>query len=296
MSDDSLFAQYSLFPPETPTGPAPERPVRPKARSYDAAVLRYVGYYRAVTLHQVITRFFLLAGHGPGYGFRLVRSLVRRGLIRVTPLDPGLGTVSRQICGLTPEGWAYLGLQEPPAPRRTSGADMTPYRLQFAEVMLVRESEGWVYTPEATAWSRVREWGLRSYHGRAINAQDRMAESRIQNMPPLRTGLNVLWHRKSREIRWILPVRRGKSIKRLVEPLPATLGLFPRSEFELVVADPELSAVAADLVRRWSERTRVPYRLHELPNFRTRLHPGHQDPTGEDVYATHEVPDPRILI
>lgn len=272
-----------------------KKTLRKRARGYDAAVLRYIGYYRVVTLHQIIYRFFIMAGMGPGYGFRLVRGLQKRGLVETRPLDSDKGTVSRALCTLTREGWQYLGRdEEPKSPKRANVSDLLEYRLQFAEMMLEREAEGWVLLVEEQAWGRIKKWGMSQYAGRALNEYERLSGRRIERMPPLSTGLNVLWHRNNGDIRFILPVRWGKSISRTLEKLPPSLGLFPPLQFEMVGADLELTRAAASMLARWGEGNKITLAVHQVANFRTRNHPGQAQ--ARNIYGDNNVPDPGILL
>lgn len=300
-----LFEQYSLFDGLTTDAPppaagaaassrAPAPPVRQRSRSYDRAILRYVAYYRLVTTHQILYRFFLMAGHGPGYGFRLVQRLVRQGFLEARRLDQGRGAVSRQTVRLTAKGWQTLGMAPPVDPKRAAIQDVEEYRLQLAEVMLVRESEGWTLLSEDRAWPRIREWALAPYKGRALNDQDRLVLRRLENLTGVKVGLSVLHHRGRGEIRFVLPVRRGRSFRRIIEKLPQTLGLFPPLVFEMVVAEPPLEQPCRDVLRRWSERLKIPAQAIVLPHFRTRPHPLQSTPA--DVYTPSHVPDPRTLI
>lgn len=139
----AMFDQFHLplFTPPAPTSPARRAAAAQRERSYDEAILRYVGYFRAATVHQVLFRFFIFAGKGPRYGFKAVRRLINDGLLIAKPLDPTKGTVSRQVLTLSPSGWQLLGLPQPKDPWRVAPETLLHYRLQFAEMMLVRATE-----------------------------------------------------------------------------------------------------------------------------------------------------------
>jgi len=255
-----------------------------------------VGFYRVVTTHQVIYRFFIFAGMGPGYGFRLVQRLVKQGLLASRPLDRERGAVSRHVLSMTAAGWDAIGLSTPVAKKHAAVQDIEEYRMQLADVMLVRESQGWTLVPEHAVWARLREWGLAPYRGRALNEQDRLIIRRLENMQPIKLGLSLLHHRGTGEVRILLPLRRGRSFRRLIEKLPATLGLFPPPVFELVIAEPPLEDPCRDILRRWGEKLKVKPQIHALNHFRTRAHPLHLGEQLSNIYPAAGVPDPRLLI
>ncbi|HEX7071400.1 MAG TPA: hypothetical protein VF190_11365 [Rhodothermales bacterium] len=299
LREEEIFDQYPLFQAGRglvmPDVPSPPRRRRVRPRGYDAAVLRYVGYYRTVTLHQVVYRFFLYDGKGPRYGFRLVADLVRRGLLAESPLDPRRGSVSRTTLAVTDAGWLALGLPKPRESKRAIVDAVREYRLQFADMMLQREVEGWVLVPEARSFATLRAWGLAAYRGRALTDSEIVFRDRLERMPPITIPLRVLAHRATGEARLILPVRRGKSFAHTIDALPS-LAIFPPLVFEMVSPDPELARKADDYLRRWAERTRHRVRTVQSPHYRERPHPARVVVPSESLYRRHGVPDPRTLL
>ena len=70
--------------------------------SYDEPVLHLIARYGGVaTAHQIIYRFAIYDGKHRGHLVKVIRSLVDRGWLRSTKLDPARGRASRQILALS---------------------------------------------------------------------------------------------------------------------------------------------------------------------------------------------------
>lgn len=266
-----------------------------RARSYDAAILRYVGFYRMVTGHQILYRFFTYAGKGDRYGYRLLRRLTEQNLLKAEPLDPELGSVSRLVYTLTRDGWRALGLQPPAESRRTVPGYVREYRLQFADVMLERESEGWRLIPSNQSFMALQLWALGHYRDRLLNPTETVIRERLERLHPFDVGLRMIGHRTSGDLRLILPVRRGRSFKATIDQLP-NLSIFPPITFEVVCSEPSLETPAVDYLQRWADRTRTQIRVRLLPHFRSRPSPADAPSEARTRYRDHGIGDPRTLI
>jgi hypothetical protein len=289
-----LFGFDDLAPPRARAADRlPLRATRP--RGYDRAVLRYVAYYRLVTLHQVIYRFFVFDAKSASYGFKLVRRLVREGWLGSVPLDSERGSISRQVLSITPLGWLLLNARPPKQSRSETSRSVRDYRLQFAEMMLEREADGWRLAPSASAFGLLREWALAPYRGRLLNDDERVIRQRIERAPAVALPLNVLVRSITGDVRLILPIRSGRSFGRLLESLPP-LNFFPPLEFEAVCSELELLSRAEEFVGRWSRDRGAQVRLHRVEHFRSRVHPGEALVPSESRYRTNGVGDPRKLV
>lgn len=244
---------------------------RYRPRRYDVPILRYVAYYRAVTLHQVIYRFFVYAGKGASYGYRVLRRLIKEGLLAAEPLDPELGASSRIVLRLTDKGWSVLGIQ-PLRERHTMPRAVLEYRLQFADLMLDREASGWRLLPASKTFQAIRMEALSAYKNRLLNPSEAVIRERLERMPPLEIKLRAIRHVRTGAVRLLLPVRRGKSFKTAIDSLPS-LSIVPRIDFELVCSEPHLAAPAKQYLERWSARTKTTIRVHQHPHYRTRKPP-----------------------
>jgi hypothetical protein len=270
--------------PQDDGGSEPRRWRRGSAkrpRSYDDAVLRYIGYYRVVTAQQVVYRFFVNQGRGYRYGYKLLRQLVERGLVSESMLEPSRGTTSLRVLELTPVGWAYLNAERPRNPTHADGESIRRYRIQFAEMMLEREAEGWTLVPATDGWASLQAWAMREYRGRMLNDTERVMKDRVRRMPPWRPPMNLLVHRDAESCRagepqgnprFIIPVRRGKSFARLLEKLPK-MGLFPAPHFEIVSIDHDLAEAARQFIERWARERGIVATIHQAPAFQARPHP-----------------------
>lgn len=265
-----------------------------RPRAYDAAILRYVGYYRVVTGHQIIYRFFTYAGKGDGYGYRILRRLQQQNLLFAEPLDPDLGATSRLVYSLTREGWRMLGLR-PPTSRRTVPEYVREYRLQFADVMLERESEGWRLIPSAQSFPALQNWALRHYRDRLLNATEMVIRERLERLRPFDLGLRLIGHPSTGEVRVILPVRRGRSYKATIDRLP-NLSIFPPLTFELICSDSDLESSAIDYLYRWANRAHIRVVIQTSPHFRSRPAPGDAPTEVRNRYRNNGIRDPRKLI
>lgn len=299
----SLFEQYPLFAPDL-SGPQTEeagastggKKAQKKSRTYDLPVLKWVAYHRVVTVHQVVYRFFVYAGRGPGYGFRIVQGLVQRGLLESSSLDTERGSVSRQILTVSEAGWAALCEAVPKDKKRVGVEGLREYRIQFAEMMMVRELEGWSLISAGGVWKKLKDWSLEQYRGRTLTDTERATRTGLERAPAQEVGLNALWNRKTKQVRLLLPVRRGLSFTRLIERLPRLLAALGAIEFELIIGEVGQGENAREALTRWAERSKIEIAIFSVPNFRARVHPSEAKDEVADLYYRNNIPDPRILL
>lgn len=300
-SERDVLSQLPLFLPGEeefgePDADSDEPSVRRRPRTYDHAILRYVGYYRLVTTQQVIYRFFLYAGRGPEYGYRVVRQLVRRGLLDESPLDPERGNVSQNVLSVTREGWRFLGRSMPSRGRRSSSSPVRQYRIQFADVMLDREVEGWNLVNSTAAFPVLKEWARQRYRGRMLNSSEAQIRDRLERLHPFDFPLHLLVRPSRGEIRLILPVRTTLSYRSTIDKLPGNMGLFPKLHFELVTAELDLGDAAASYLERWGKKHPAGIEIHRSEHFRSRPHPRSFEGERINRYKKNGVPDPRALL
>jgi hypothetical protein len=288
----TLFGPRDLDPQSAVGRSLPTRTTRP--RTYDKALLRYVGYYRLVTLHQVIYRFFIYGGRPAAYGFKLVQRLCDEGWIDAAPLDSKLGAASRTVLSLTPLGWAILNAKPPKQTKSAMADALRTYRLQFAEMMLEREAEGWSLQPGSRAFATLQNWALAPYRGRMLNADERVIRQRLERTPAFRLPVNIISRNAGAEVRLVLPLRVGKSYSRTIDALPE-FNFFPPLHFEMVASDLELLPKAEDYLRRWAQDKGLEVVAHSAAHFRSRPHPARYPGPIENRYALNGIREPRAL-
>lgn len=270
-----------------------QRRYRHRPRSYDEAILRYVAYYRTVTICQLLYRFFVYAGKGDRYGYTVVRRLVQEGFLVKEPLDPERGARSQHILMLSATGWQVLGLR-PRIDRHAAADVIRDYRLQFADLMLEREVNGWRLVPRSKTHQALKKWALAHYQHRLLNPTEVVIRERLERMSALELRLRVIRHTVSGEVRILLPVRRGRSYKASIAALPS-LSLIPVVPFELVCSDVTLAQPAQRSLQRWAAQTKTMIRIHQHPHFRTRRVPDSRMRSRPNLYARYNL-DPLTLI
>lgn len=313
------------MPRTTPAPPLPlESPRRGRPRESDEAVLRYIASHRQLTIHQIVYRFANLAGLHPRHAYRVATRLERERLITTDPLNPRLGRASRLVARLTPAGWRRAGYSA--IPRDGWVSDLTEerlYRLQYAEMRLVREAEGWLIVAPDDAVAAIRDWALTALRPRVLNAYDRQLRDRFERLDlAIRYPCELLYRRNRSEIRIVLAGRIGASITTVLAKLPLhtlmLMGSLPhflgRPTFELVAPSAEHLAQVQTAVKRWARPRRrrhlLQYQEEWVAPFTERRNPL-RDPNFDrpaavspdawatrhvvDTYATNGVPDPRTL-
>ena len=120
----------------------------------------------------------------------------------------------------------------------------------------------------------IRASELKRFRGRA--ADDYLAQQRIriERLSPanLQVPLNILWHEQATQVRFLLPVRRGRSYGRILDQV-TSLGFLSQVAFEVICADPDMLSVATDRIRRWGRQYKVPVKTFSVPHFLQREHP-----------------------
>lgn len=263
----------------------------PQPDLYTLPLLRWIALHRTATTHQVITVFWLLAGRNTRHGYTVIRRLIARGLLSSEPVERAHGAASTHALRLTRAGWRALGI-EPSARLLRADPALREYRLQSAEMMLVRDNEGWRQVRPERAWEAYRDWLVSPYRGRMLNDLERLEKRSIERLPTQTIPLQVLRHRESREIRLLLPVRQGTSYSRLLASIPHVI-LRDRVAFEIVCAELSLLETAEAVIQRWARRRKVKAELHRVPHYRTRAHPGRVAEDLQDHYASCGMKDPR---
>lgn len=297
---------WEQLQPEDETGEVELPNKRTRPRTYDDAVLRYIAFHRFVTTQQYIFRFRIYAGKSPSYGFRLLKRLVAKGWIKKEKLDPEKGGASKDVLSLTDEGWLRCGLTPPTYQEKNRVANHQEYYLQFAEVMLERQSTGWKFIrrdrqhpQKGQNWLYllIQEWGLEPFRGRPLNTEQRAVRDAIKRTSEFELNLDGLWHPRKKDLRLMLPVRRGLDYRRKIEELPIQfLRGLPPLVFELVCAHMDRLEGVKRSLRRWSDKVNLEVETSRVPHFRTRTYAENAPDSPVNRYEKHDVGDPRKLI
>lgn len=240
-----------------------------RARKHDESILKYVGYFRRVTSHQVLYHHFIATGLSPSSGGPVIRRLIDEGLLSEEPLDPGRGSASRRVLHLTKIGWARIGYKLPSDFGKEVSEPVREYRMQFAEMHSVRKAEGWRLVKKENAWKPLRTWLLRDYRGRLLNDSDRVYRDRLERLQEFESPLNLLYHPSSGDLRFIAPARKGFGLDSRLANLPAT-GLWPDLHFELIHATAGDLSPAEETIKNWARKAKLNAETHHVAHHRSR--------------------------
>lgn len=270
------FAQMSLLPPES-TIPPPEkkrRRGRPLGGPSDNPVLAWIGYHRVVTTTQILWRFWAQKGKGHRHGNNVLKRLEEQELIVTTSIHPNLGRASPRVVQLTLHGWRYLHLSPPKGALATLPAPVLQHRLQYAETMLVREAEGWGFLPKDKMGPAIQAKALSWYRGRVLTGTEQAMRDAIKRNPPPEITLHGLRRIEDGKLRLLLPVRKGRSIRRVLRGLPRHMrALTDHLEFEIVSGDPDEIPIASELLQQWGRRNKLTVMAYHCRHYSERRTP-----------------------
>ncbi len=242
---------------------------------YDRRILTMVGYFGCVTSHQVLRKYF----GASSYGERTIQRLIATGMLSAERLEPSLGRASRTVLSLTRDGYRRIAVTPPEGYNRPISGNLRAYRIQYAEVYLVREGEGWRFAKNEEAPAAVRVWTLRSYRNRLLNSSEQAVRDALERGPIKKLPMRVMHHPATGRLRFILPVRPGFLYQKLLKQMPNT-GLWPALELEVVCSDMSRIDDAELSVMRWAKRVRANVTMHRVAHHRTQPHPRNGPPKG----------------
>lgn len=241
----------------------------PQKRIHDRPILRWIALHRVVTTTQALERHFLSRGRGTSYGARVLQRLERDGLISSQPLEPNAGHATRRVLSLTRAGYEALGMKSRVERDRKMPYYLREYRIQLAEVLHVRQVEGWRIATPQEAPALVRAWSLRPYRNRMLNDTEIVVRERLERQQIGRLPMRILVRETTGDIRFLLPVRPRFSPDNALRKMP-NAGLWPRVEFDLVCSDMLRLERASTAVQRWAKRARANVSVHRVDHHRTR--------------------------
>lgn len=273
---DAIFAE--------PVGPAAEKKeakrneitktTRP--RTYDDSVLHWIARHRRVTARQLAYRYFLHNGKSHTGGSRLIASLLDHAFLGNYKLDPKKGNASQDVLYLTGAGYTRIGLKAPgDTGREIAGSDLH-YLLQFTDMALQRQVEGWRLIPPAHRDEQVAAivaWLLEPHQDHAKDIADIRVLDNIESLTTnedFNLNIDLIVNEKTLDVRFVIPVRRGLSYGRILDEMPSMTQL-DTIPIEVVCSDPKLRKDAEKYITWWGKKRRKrPVSLHRVPPYTER--------------------------
>lgn len=181
----------------------------------DLAILAWIGHCDHVLSHQVIRRFFLYAGLSYQLGMKTLDYLSQKSLIKKVDNLPS-NLTDEMAWGrkpdayhLTSKGRKLIGLTDRTRLYRP-GERALLHSVQYAEVMLTRQLEGWYLIPASDANAVRQAIGTRLIKLIGPTARDDYAAAKVRDVrtwmdkvaPP--TPFDVLVHRDTGEFRFLV--------------------------------------------------------------------------------------------
>jgi|SRR5665213_12765 len=228
---------------------------------------------RPFTQRQAGYRWGAYADRDPATAYRALSRLMQRGYLEARPVRPRLGAASPKCYLVTPAGAAMYNLAAA-TPRfiywDTSRLDEA---LQYSEMMLERESEGWKFIPRDHAHRFIIGAALAKLKARALTDTERHVQELLSRARPVKLPFDALAHGPTRIVRMIIEARKGLSVGRLLKLLPP-LGLAGRLDFELVGTEHERLEGVERLLKTgdWN-RQHLPVTVHRVPHMLKRDDP-----------------------
>lgn len=273
--DEPRYTQPHLLPAEDIVpdhSPRVPTPARRRGSKLELPIMQFIGHFDVATTYQVLHRFFSLRGKTPVYGYRVLRQLRDAGLLMSERIYPEAGAASLTYLRLTRAGWAAIGERPSAEVLRPLPRPRLEYKLQFAEMMTVRSSEGWREVKASSSFEVLRKWALASYRDRILNDYEIVQRAAIEKMDHGPMKLPVLVDKARSEVRIVLPFREGENPRRSLRALP-DMGLFPPVHVEIVCADSELLQEALSLLAKHSEKGGYSVTPSWVPHFNERPNP-----------------------
>lgn len=250
---------------------------------YVREILELVAWHRYVLYQHVLECVWGRRGMNPRSGARKVQRLADSGLLTMERIDSTRGRASQKALSLTRDGWFALQQSPPSSDQRRLWSRLRDYFLQFAEVKLKREDEGFRFvgrgatdreTGTPLPFQILRQWALKQFEGRALGPDERMLRESLRRAPTFKIDVDLFHHPDREQVRLVLPVRLGLNLATKLEGLTKEkFAGFPTLHFELVCSD--MAALKEDrkLARRWAKKRRFEVQLHRVPHFKQRESP-----------------------
>lgn len=250
---------------------------------YVREILELVAWHRYMLYQHVLESVWGRRGMNPRSGARKVQRMASAGVLKMERIDSTRGRASQKALSLTRDGWLALQTSPPSSEMRRRWSRLRDYFLQFAEVKLKRENEGFRFvrrgatdgeTGAPLPFQILRQWALKQFEGQALGHDERMLRDSLRRAPPFEIDVDLFHHPDRGEVRLVLPVRFGLNLETKLEDLSKEkFAGFPMLHLELVCSD--MAALERDrkLIRRWAKKRKFEVQLHRLPHFKQRTSP-----------------------
>lgn len=247
-----------------------------RPRTYDDSVLNWIARHRRVTARQLVYRYFLYNGKKHSGGSRLITSLLDHTFLGTYKLDPKKGNASQDVLYLTGAGYTRIGLTAPDdTGRKIAGPDLH-YLLQFTDMALQRQVEGWRLIPPSHRDEQVAAivaWLLEPHQDHAKDIADIEVLDNIESLTrnvDFNLKIDLIVNDETLDVRFVIPVRRGLSYGRILDEMPSMTQL-DTIPIEIVCSDPKLRKNAERHIIWWGKKKRKrPVSLHSVPPYTER--------------------------
>ena len=236
-------------------------------------VLETIERVRAATVHTLLAHHWTEAPERrtARAGYLILAKLKAQGLVRSRRLEPERGAVSREVLYLWEED-RDGGAGERPRIHDLSERQLDAL-LQTAEVLLVRERQGWRVVASSETAVLFRQAALNAWHTGALTDAERAFVTLLEHRPelPVPGRLLVRGAGSSLEARVVLPVWTRADAERIAEGLP--LHRVRALDIELVACDPALAADALGVLQEATNQAGRPITVWQVAPFRDRPNP-----------------------
>lgn len=268
----------------------PRRSYKQRFRQFDLPVLRTVAAAGLIPSWTLIARLWNYEGIHPGHAWRVLSRLSKAGFMHQHKLRPADGQRSPRILELTTVGYEEAGVEPPRVSHWLRPEAVRWYLAARAETLTVRAAEGWRLATGPAAFEALRASSLARRRTEAQNWMTLQEFERVERAPVRPLPTHVLWHAADQASRLLLPVARGRNIRRLLRALP-DIRLFGPLTFELVNGEPDRVADARTVLEDWAARTGYRIETTTVRPFVRREHPATDFVSEGSLRAAHGVPE-----
>ena len=235
-------------------------------------ILQFIAHFGVVSSYHVLYRFWTHKAKSPVYGWRLLKQIEDAGYITSGPIEPEKGNRSVKYLRLTQEGWERISRS---CPRELKGplpdAELL-YRIQYAEMALIRSKEGFREVSENRRMDALKGWALAQFRNRHLSDSDLFRRTGIERLTSGRI-LNPIWlHTEKGLLRIVVPAIEGRTAGHSIRSLP-DLKLFEYLSFEVVGVHQGSIEGVIRFLRRKSDSHFGHFEIHTAQHFSKRPNP-----------------------
>lgn len=259
-------------------------PGRPRA--FDHAVLRFIAAFGAVASRTVVRRFWTHTGRSATYGFRVLLSLRRQGLIESKFVTPTSGRASRTVVRLTTSGYHAIGRKLGQTHVRAwASTDHRNLAATWADVFADWQADGWNLLQGAAPFEALRATAADRYRGRSLTGIEAVMRDRVRKAPSVPMPCPVFARPATRECWLVVRVWPERNLRRWLDKL-LPLRVFAPLPVLVVSGTPiDSDRLQRDLTA-WQRARRVELALRWAPCFVAQPDPCEAPPTDQDRYLS----------